>query len=147
MDHASGLTLLELVIVLSIASVLAGTTVLAHQALRPGLILSMAARQVVMDLKIARMRAVTDHVSYRLRFPGGSGTYQAQRKSGTGYDDEGRPVPLPQGIIVVDCTGRDQSISFVPRGNAGSFGTVTIGNARGEARHISVNIAGQVRVY
>jgi prepilin-type N-terminal cleavage/methylation domain-containing protein len=147
MGTASGLSLLELIIVLSVASILAGIGVLEHQALRPRLNLGLAARQVVMDLKVARMHAVTDHVNYRIVFSSESRTYQAQRKSGHGYNDEGLPVPLPDGIVIADCTARDHSITFVPRGNAGSFGTIAIRNTQGEERRVSVNIAGQVRVY
>jgi prepilin-type N-terminal cleavage/methylation domain-containing protein len=147
MASGSGFSLLELIIVLSLISILAGIGVLEHQALRPRLNLALAARQVVMDLRMARMHAVTDHVNHRIVFPSDSRTYQAQRKSGHGYSDEGMPVFLPEGIVIADCTARDHSISFVPRGNAGSFGTIKIRNTKGEERQVSVDIAGQVRVY
>jgi type II secretory pathway pseudopilin PulG len=138
---------LELIIVLSLIAILAGIGVLEHQALRPRLNLALAARQVVMDLRMARMHAVTDHVNYRIVFSSDSRTYQAQRKSGHGFSDEGVPVSLPEGIVIADCTARDHSISFVPRGSAGSFGTIKIRNTKGEERHVSVDIAGQARVY
>lgn len=147
LERGSGFSLLELVIVLSLAAILAGAGVLGYQALRSRLYLSMAARQVVLDLRTARTRAVSNHRNYRVIFPSGRGAYQAQRDAAGGYQDDGRPIPLPQGIIITECTGRDESISFVPRGNAGVFGTITLDNGRGEVRHISVNIAGQVRVY
>jgi prepilin-type N-terminal cleavage/methylation domain-containing protein len=147
MGRAHGFSLLELIIALSLMSILAAIGVLEHHALRSRLNLSRAARQVLMDLRITRMRAVTDHVNYRIVFPSDSPTYQAQRKSGGTYRDEGVPVPLPAGIVIMNCTAGNHSISFVPRGNAGSFGTITIGNAQGEVRHVSVDIAGQVRVY
>jgi prepilin-type N-terminal cleavage/methylation domain-containing protein len=146
MGSASGFSLLELLIVLSLISILAGIGVLEHQALRSRLNLGLAARQVLMDLKMARMQAVTDHVNHRIVFSSDSRTYQAQRKAGHGYSDEGVPVALPDGIVIADCTAKDHSISFVPRGTAGSFGTVTIRNTQGEVRHLSVDIAGQVRV-
>jgi type IV fimbrial biogenesis protein FimT len=147
MGSTSGFSLLELIIVLALISILAGIGVLEHQALRSRLNLGLAARQVLMDLKMARMHAVTDHVNYRIVFSSDSRTYQAQRKSGHGYSDEGLPVSLPDGIVIADCTANGHSISFVPRGNAGSFGTITIRNIQGEVRHVSVDIAGQARVY
>jgi prepilin-type N-terminal cleavage/methylation domain-containing protein len=147
MGRANGFSLLELIIVLSLMSILAGIGVLEHHALRSRLDLGRAARQVLMDLRMTRMRAATDHVNYRLVFPSDSRTYQAQRKSGGEYKDAGVPVSLPAGIVIVDCTARDHSISFVPRGNAGSFGTITVGNVQGEVRHVAVDIAGQARVY
>ena len=147
MGDARGLSLLELVIVLSLLSILAGIGVLGHQALRPRLNLGLAARQVVMDLRMARMHAVTDHVNYRVVFFNGSRTYQAQRKSGHEYSNDGLPVSLPEDTVIADCTANGHSISFVPRGNAGSFGTITIRNTMNEVRHVSVNITGRVRVY
>jgi prepilin-type N-terminal cleavage/methylation domain-containing protein len=146
MSEASGMSLLEVLMVLALIAILAGTSVLHHQAMRPGLDLSIAARQVVMDLKVARMRAVAENVNHRIVFPSGAERYQHQRKNGTAYVDDGPSVPLPRGIIVGDCTAADNGISFRPRGNAAAFGTVTIRNARGDARHIVVDIAGQVRV-
>jgi Tfp pilus assembly protein FimT len=147
MGNARGLSVLELVIVLSLLSILGAIGVLGHQALRPHLNLGLAARQVVMDLKMARMHAVTDHVNYRVVFLNGSRTYQTQRKSGHDYNNDGLPVSLPEDTVIADCTARDHSIAFVPRGNAGSFGTITIRNTMDEVRHVTVNIAGQVRVY
>jgi prepilin-type N-terminal cleavage/methylation domain-containing protein len=147
MGSGRGFSLLELIVVLSLVSILAGLGGLAHQTLRPRLNLSMAARELMMDLKLVRMRAVAEHVNYRIVFPGGSASYQPQRKVTGGYKNEGRPVSLPRGILIADCTARDGAISFVPRGTAGSFGTVTIRNETGEERHVSVNIAGQMRAY
>lgn len=147
MRKGAGFSLLELMLVLSLFAILAGVAALAHQGIRPRLNLHVAVRQVMMDLKLARMRAVRDHVNYRIAFPGGGAGYQTQRKTGSGYRDEGLPTPLPQGIWIVDCTGRDHAIMFVPRGSAGSFGTVTLRNDVGDARHVAVDIAGQMRVY
>ena len=141
-----GFSLLELVVVLSVASVLAGIGVLSHHALRPRLDLRDAARQVVMDLKVARLRAAAENVNHRIVFTDGGGTYQPQRKSGSSYTNTAPPVALPQGIVVADCTANGNAIGFKPRGNAATFGTVTIRNRLGEARQIVVDIAGQVRV-
>ena len=141
-----GFSLLELLVVLSLVAALSGIAVLGHAALRPRLDLSDAARQVVMDLKVARMRAAAENVNHRVVFTNGSGTYQPQRKNGSTYTNTAPPVPLPQGIVVVDCTANGSVIGFRPRGNAATFGSVTIRNPKGESRQIIVDIAGQVRV-
>lgn len=146
MEDASGLSILELVVTLGLASLLAGISVLSHQALRPGLNLTMATRQVVMDLQVTRMRAVAHNADERMVFSTGGSSYRLQRKNGNTYDDEGTPVELPAGIIVLACTAQASAISFRPRGNAATFGTVTLQNATGDVRSVVVNIAGQVRV-
>jgi Tfp pilus assembly protein FimT len=141
-----GLSILELVVTLSLAAILAGIGILGHRALRPRLNLGMATRQVVMDLQAARMRAVAHNAAQRVLFSNGGTRYQLQGRHGTRYEDEGAPVPLPAGITVLDCTAVASAISFSPRGSAATFGTVTLQNSNGDTRGIVVDIAGQVRV-
>jgi prepilin peptidase dependent protein A len=139
-----GFSLLELLTVMTLIAILAGIGVLNHHALRARLNLRTAARQIVMDLKVARMRAVATNSNHRIRFR--NADYQRQRKKGDQYADDGPAVPLPTGIAITDCTANDDAISFRPRGNASSFGAITIGNQRGDVRRIVVDIAGQIRV-
>jgi Tfp pilus assembly protein FimT len=146
MANTSGFSILELVVTLGLASALAGISVLSHNALRPSLDLTTAMRQIVMDLQATRMRAVAHNTNHRIMFSKGGSSYRLQRQSGSAYDDEGAPIALPSGITVLDCTAQNAAIGFRPRGNAGTFGTVTIGNANGNTRSIVVNITGQVRV-
>jgi prepilin-type N-terminal cleavage/methylation domain-containing protein len=146
MMNRSGFTLLELVATLSLASALAGIGALSHQALRPRLDLMAAMRHIVMDLQATRMRAVAHNTTYRLVFSVGSNRYWLQRQSGGAYTDDGPPIALPAGIIIADCTAQNAAISFRPRGNAGTFGTVTVRNTDGDSRSIVVNITGHVRV-
>ena len=147
MRNIRGFSLLELLVVVALIAILTGLAVLGHRGIRQQLHLHMAARQVMMDLKLARMRAVREHVNYRIAFAGGGAGYQMQRKTGSAYRDDGAPTPLPRGIWITDCTARDDAIMFVPRGSAGSFGTITLGNENGESRHVVVDIAGRMRVY
>ena len=146
MTDANGFTFLELIIVLTIAAILAGISVLSHQALRPGLDLNAAARQVAMDLKVMRIRAVSDHVNHRLVFTEETDSYQPQRRNGSSYRNDGAPLSLPHGIVVATCAANDRAIGFGPRGNATSFGTVTLRNSKNDVRQVIVDIAGQVRV-
>ena len=146
MTNASGFSILELMVTLGLASALAGIGILSHNALRPSLDLTTATRQVVMDLQATRMRAVARNTSHRIVFSEGGSSYRLQRQSGSTYNDEGASIALPSGITILSCTAQNATISFRPRGNAGSFGTVTVRNADGNTRSIVVNITGQVRV-
>ena len=141
-----GFALIELAAVLGLLSILGAIAVLSHHGVRSRLALSTAARQVTLDLKRARMRAITRNVNHRIIFTAGSERYQRQQKRGSTYVDEGAAVALPPGIMVTDCSAAENAISFRPRGNAGTFGTVTLRNPFGEIRRVIVDIAGQVRV-
>ena len=143
---AGGFTLLELAVVLGLLSILGALAILNHQTIRARWHLSAAARQVTLDLKLMRMRAITRNVSHRLLFAAGSDRYRRQRQGGSVYLDDGPAVVLPRGIVVTDCTAASDAISFRPRGNAASFGTVTLQNVLGEVRHVIVDITGQVRM-
>lgn len=144
MSAATGFSLLELIIVVALVAILAGFGVLGHHAMRPGLNLMMATRQVVMDLKVSRMHAVAKNATYRVVFA--ADTYQREHKQGTRYTADGPPTSLPAGITIAGCTAAGAAVSFKPRGNAGSFGTITLRNEQGTIRQVVVDIAGQVRV-
>lgn len=141
-----GLSLLELLVALALLAVVAGIGALAYGAMRPGLDLHAAARQVVMDLRSARVRAVAENMTVRVVFSTGASRYQRQQKRGSVYADDGRPVPLPDGIVIADCTAAGNGIGFKPRGNAATFGAVVLRNRQGAERRVIVDIAGQVRV-
>jgi prepilin-type N-terminal cleavage/methylation domain-containing protein len=142
-----GFTLLELLIGLALCGVLTGIALLGLPRLLAGWRLSAAARQVVMDLKLTRARAILDSATHRLRFSAPGTTYQPerQRPSGT-YDPIGPPIGLPADVEIVDCSGAGSGISFRPRGQAAAFGTITLRNRAGDQRAVVVDIVGRTRV-
>jgi Tfp pilus assembly protein FimT len=141
----AGTTLLELLAALGIIRVLAGVAVLEHQAVRARLAVHMAAQQVAMDVRGCRTRAVAENTAHRLAFASGADTYTVQRRSSGRFVDSG-PRRLPHGVRVVGCSARDNAMTFTPRGTASSFGTLIVGNDRGDRRTVVVDIAGRVRV-
>jgi hypothetical protein len=142
-----GVTVLELVVMLGLALVLGGAALLGYAAALSVWRLNAAARQVVMDLKVTRLRAMAESVDRRLHFPARSPVYQPQRKQPAGsYVNDGPPLRLPEGILVVGCSGAGSSVSFRPAGHAGAFGTITLENGDGVQRRVVVDIVGRLRV-
>lgn len=143
---AAGFTVLELLIALSLHAALAAAAALAYADMRPESDLAAAARRVALDLTAARLRALTRQATHRIVFAEGSGTYVRQRKVGAAFADDGAPAALPAGITIAQCTANDDTVSFRPRGNASTFGTLTLRNSRGRERRVVVGITGQIRV-
>jgi hypothetical protein len=98
------------------------------------------------DLMSTRLRAVASNRNHRVVFPVGAASYQRQWRNGSVYTDLGGPIALPRGIVVASCNAAGQAITYRPRGNAATFGTIVLRNQHGEERQVVVDIAGRVRV-
>jgi prepilin-type N-terminal cleavage/methylation domain-containing protein len=144
--ESHGFTLLELIVALAITTTLAGTALLGYQQMAEELHLNHAARQVMLDLASTRTRALAENVGRRLVFLADRDAYQPQRQNGSHYDDDGVAVSLPAGIDLTDCTAASSAITFRPRGNASTFGTITLRNGAGHERRVVIDIAGRIRV-
>lgn len=142
-----GFTLFELLVAVSLAAVIGAAAVPALRRSLEGWRMNAAARQVVMDLKQARGRAIAESASHRLRFAPAAARYQLERqRAGGAYTPVGPGTALPPGITVVECTAVGDSVTFRPRGHAATFGTIRLRNTTGEERSVIVDIAGRMRV-
>ncbi len=145
--NSRGISLLEVLVGTALMAILAGTAVMGYGVMLSGWRLNAAARQIVMDLKVARSRAIAEAVSHRIQFQVPGRFYEHQRQeAGKQYAATGPPTPLPPEIETIGCTATGSSIGFRPRGHASTFGTITLRNADGDQRQIVVDIAGRVRV-
>lgn len=124
---------------------LIATAVLATGSARARWDLAVAARQVALDLDLARARAIAENRDQRVQFTAGSGSYSLQRVVAGTATPYGAPIHLPTGVRVQSCNGRDSGLQFRPRGSASSFGTVVLENGGG-TRRVVLNIAGHVRI-
>lgn len=143
---ARGVTVLEVVVVAALIGVATGFGAWRAVEWLPDLRLDAAARQVVMDLRLARARAMAEQERRRLLVAAGAGVYLRQRAAGSSWSDDGPPVSLPDGIRAVACTAPGGAFTFAPRGTAATFGTLALRNVRGRERRIVVDIVGRVRV-
>jgi len=144
--HSHGLTLLELIVALTLVAVLLGAAMFGYSRMRDELRLNQAARQVMLDLAVMRTRALADNTGWRLVFDHDRDSYQPQQQIGNAYQDDGTATTLPAGIDLTGCTASGSAVTFCPRGNAATFGTITLCNSAGRVRQVVVDIAGRIRV-
>src|SRR4051812_15308671 len=110
-----GFSLLELLVALSLSVTLTGIAVVQGPRLIGGWRLAAAARQVVMDLKLARARAILTSATHRVHFFTADSTYrhERQRPSGT-YDPIAPATALPTSIAIASCSAAGSGMSFRP---------------------------------
>ncbi len=146
-NHKSeGFTLLEIIIVIAIAGILAAIAVPSLVNQLPRYRLSGAARQVMGDLMWARMQAVSEKNEFRI-FIIDSHRYQILDD-----DDNNGSVGSGEKVQVKDIRDEypDVSISnttnpiFFPRGSA-SMGTITLSNSSG-SRKLKIHLTGRVKM-
>jgi prepilin-type N-terminal cleavage/methylation domain-containing protein len=142
----SAFTLIELLVALAVLTIVAGTATLFYPVMLANWRLDAGARQVVLDLQRVRLQAIAEGVSHRLRFSLQAGTYQFQQRGTQTYQDDAPAASLPLGVTVSACTAASSSITFHPRGYAGTFGTITLLGSTGRQRRVIVDMVGRVRI-
>lgn len=150
-----GLTLVELLIVLSILGVMTSIAVPNLLSYLPKYHLNGAARDLTTDLNYARMRAAAGNVEYRLLFSIGSESYEIQQGDSSlgstswAIDGPARAFADPgnshyhQGIDIVSVSSSGELVLFRPTGTA-TASTIRLGNVKGETVDIDVSIAGRI---
>ncbi len=144
--HSSkGFTITEMMITIGVAALLMAIAIPSFLSWLPTLRLSDGARQVAVDLQLARMKAVTQNTRFQVSFgalPATSYTLQNDPDNDDLFTNESGPFSLPEGITVTAATATPQ---FQPRGVATAASTITLSNGTTTAQ-VEVTIVGRVRI-
>lgn len=133
------LTMAELVLVLAMTTVIAGTALPRVSLLLASIRLPLGARQLAADLALARATAVLRNTSVRVTFS--ADAYTVRYDLGAPREVFGR---LPAGVHV-ESLPVSQTIRFYPTGRADN-GTVVLAGSSGARRSVVVNQRGRVVV-
>ena len=139
MDREKGFTIVELLIVIAIASILAAIGVWGGSNLLPKYRLDGAATRVRGDLSLARVRATKARLQYRVEFStNGYLVREGDKTSGSSSwtTKLSRDFSDYPGVTVKNVTNNPV---FSPRGTASSLGTITLENEKGSEKQIAVS--------
>lgn len=156
-SNLCGVTVVELVVALSLSSLLIVFAFLQLRPLMAQVRLDSGARQVVADLQVARMRAIAQNRRFRVIFHPDTHTYTMDKEEGSswnrlslhGHDAAASvdaSVALPPSVVIT-AVNSGGDVIFVPRGHVDGGITITLGSLSGAGtRRIVVNLAGRVRI-
>lgn len=144
----TGVTLLELIIVMVIIAIGATFIIPGIGSWIPHFRLKSATRDIVSILRVAQMKAVSTNMEYRVKFYQSEGSYilQYRTTAGGSWIDEGEKKKLPPGIQIADLEPDDFEAQFNPNSTS-SAGSIVVKNTKGSQRKITITSStGKVNV-
>ena len=149
--HRHGFTLLELLCTLGVLSLLVAIALPRISAALPGLLVDQAARRLVSDLELARVKAVNRNTRVRTICELAAAQYRIEIESEGRFDPEGGARTFPSGVAFdaassTRVSGGRISVTWLPRGHTFDNATIALTATGGAARRVIVSAAGRVRV-
>lgn len=139
MERSKGVTLVELVIAVATLGIIAALAIPSLSSLYARYSLRSAARKVAIHLELAKMKAISKNLEYRVEFVGN--TFRVTRgnkaSDSTSWTSETDYLALPNGITIVSNTLLQSKAEFNTDSTCDS-GSVTLQNSSGEQYKISL---------
>jgi len=148
LGNTLGFSLTEILVVLAVLAIFARIAVANYVALRPGLQLNGAAREVLSKLMWARSKAVEQNNQWIITFPTNHTLQILDDKNNNGAADAGEwtqtiDISTDYSNVTLSKSGSDPT--FSPRGTAAGNTTITINNSNG-SRTVTVTGVGNVKI-
>jgi Tfp pilus assembly protein FimT len=139
--RTDGISLLETVSTMALLAVVSAIAVPSFKNLGDQYRLVSAANQIAYDIGWARMQAIGQHASMRLRLVDNS-SYVRERSTdgGTTWSQVQPSSPLPSGVRISAGSGGP---TFDRNGIASATATITVSNGRG-TKSVVTNVLGRV---
>ena len=138
----AGFSFVELLVTLAIGGILAAVAAPRIPVMLASYDVAEATRQVALDLRLARGRAITSNGHARLQFDGYTYTPQRESAPGSGtYVSDGALQKLASTVTVTTNPGAP---TFDSRGLTTQAYTVTLSNSYGTTKTITVTTIGRI---
>lgn len=140
----SGLTLVELLIVIFIIGILALMGYPAFKNFQPGMQLRSAARDLIGDLRYVQQLAITEQLEYCLRVLPSEKKYQMLQCGEAEILEE---KSFPEKIVQVTVSGlTDNEVRYNPYGAVTEGGNIVLENSKSETKTVLVKVSGFVKM-
>jgi type II secretion system protein H len=145
--QVKGFTTAELLVVVAIVGVLAGMTAPSLHHWLSTLRVDTVAREIAAELQLGKMRAITENGRYRMSFDLEHQAYVMQKEVLGAWHNVEASRSLPTGLRLVSVSDGRNPLYFEPRGTTpGGNALITLKNARGRTRVVSISTGGRVHV-
>ena len=152
MTRNNGFTVMELLIIIAIAGILAAIAVPNYMTHKDRANLRGATSNLVGDFEFTRSRAIRENGNVALVFNVDGGGYTVFEDFNENWVQDGdelrlRAVDFPSGVsVIMPTTFTDDRMHFNSRGIPdGTFGSAILRNANNEQQTVTINIAGRIR--
>jgi len=141
-----GFSLIELIIVIAVMGILGSLAAYSWTRYVANSNLRTATREVMADLALARQKAISEGVQYRLTFTAGSSAYTISA-SPFSTSTTKNLTDFGTNLSVQSVSFGSGQVTFLPRGTLSSnTGTVVLTNSRNSMATITINITGRTYV-
>jgi prepilin-type N-terminal cleavage/methylation domain-containing protein len=143
---AGGVTLIELVVVMAIIAIMGAFMAPAIGEWVDNYRIRQTARDIVSTLQLAKIRAISTHVDYRVVFTVANENYRLERNDpSTGWSLEGSDLNAARGVDIDNTNFTSDIVRFNPSGTSSS-GSIFIDNVKGKQYQVVVSPTGRIRI-
>jgi len=147
LKYNNGFTLIEILVVISIISIITGVFFGGLKTLQPAMRLDGVARDLATDLHYVQQQAVSEQFNYGISFLIDTNEYQILKYITSTTTQEISKKSLAQGISFYEIKDFiDNNVIFNPYGSVTEAGSISLVNNKQEIKIINVRPSGFIKI-
>ena len=147
LKYNNGFTLIEILVVISIISIITGIFFGGLRTLQPAMRLDGVVRDLATDLHYVQQQAVSEQFNYGISFLIDTNEYQILKYITSTTTQEISKKSLAQGISFYEIKDfTDNNVIFNPYGSVTEAGSVSLVNSKQEIKVINVRPSGFIKI-